>query len=244
MGNTNTSNVEPDEESCIAEIVKAMMPLYYHEMPVTKAHITLAQTSWNSILTETAPGLSTLERPSYIGLRVNPFRVDAPGHIRFREYFFHRYFDIQPSVEHMFSLESVVSGPFIGSMVHKCLSQLDQPKQFRSGMVKLATDHIRRGVWAIQYGTVGEVLFWSLRKCLGKSYTREVEIAWKVIFSSVLRVMVPVAVFYEKNNSSPQLLAEHTKQSTRPSVLEDEDTMTLAALVMVQRGDMISSTIV
>lgn len=240
MGNKGAVPVGQDEESCIAEIVQAMMPLYYHRDTVTREHISVAQASWDSIINSNAAGLVSLHRPSNIGSRENPFSADANGATRFREQFFYRYFDVQPSVETMFSFESILRGPFLGSMVHKCLSQLDQPREFRSGMVRLATDHIRRGVWAVQYGIVGEVLFWSLKNCLGIEYTREVEVAWKVIFSSVLQVMVPVAVYYEKNKSISEIQANHTKQSTRLPAFEDEDTLNLAASVMVQRGDFLA----
>jgi hemoglobin-like flavoprotein len=227
MGQRKSVPILQDEQSCISEICTVMMPLYYHGEPVTEEHIVIASNTWNKILNNTASGLTFLERPEKVGERSNPFINKEDGFIRFREQFFSRYFFVEPGVEHMFSLESIENGGFLGSMIHKCLSQISDAKAFRSGMVKLATDHIRRGVWATQYGIVGEILFWSLQRCLGVDYTREVEVAWKIVFSSVLRVMVPVAVYFEKNRAI-DIADVHPKASTRPPAFQDEETIDLA----------------
>ena len=54
-------------------------------------------------------------------------------------------------------------------------------------------------------GLVGEVLFWSIRKCIGTAqYTVEVHEAWVKIYSRMLKTMVPVAVAHELKNGSAQ----------------------------------------
>jgi hemoglobin-like flavoprotein len=214
-----------------------MMPLYYHKESVQESDIMIASGTWDKIIDSTAMGLPTLVRPEKIGERINPFDANSGGFIRFREQFFARYFDVEPNVERMFSLASIETGGFLGSMIHTCLSQISDVKSFRSGMVKLACDHIKRGVWATQYGIVGEVLFWTLQKCLGEEYSREVEIAWKIVFSSVLRVMVPVAVYFEKNR--PVDLSDmHTKATSKVPVFDDEESIDLAASVaFARKGD-------
>ena len=233
MGNRKSIAVQADEQSSIHEIVKCMMPLYYHREPVTEESINIASDSWNLILDGSDQKM--LERPDMIGTRPNPFPEGAPGFTRFREQFFYRYFDVQPEVERMFSRESVESGPFLGSMIDTCLTQLKDPKGFREKMVKLAVDHIRRGVWAIQYGIVGEVLFWSLRRCLGPSYSREIETAWKIVFSSILTIMVPIAVFYEKKIATSLMNESYTKMSSRAALKDDDDeTILLAASVVIR----------
>lgn len=52
---------------------------------------------------------------------------------------------------------------------------------------------------------VGEVLFWSIRNCVGPTvYTNEVHNAWVKIYSRMLKTMVPVAVAYELEDGSAQ----------------------------------------
>ena len=67
-------------------------------------------------------------------------------------------------------------------------------------MVELAETHCQMGIRTIEYGIVGEVLFWTLHRLLGsQAYNREVEIAWTRIFSSMLRIIVPIAVTFERD---------------------------------------------
>jgi hypothetical protein len=56
-----------------------------------------------------------------------------------------------------------------------------------------------------EYGIVGEVMFWTLAKVLGQAYTADVHQAWIKIFSSMMRVIVPIAVHHElKDNTAQQ----------------------------------------
>ena len=48
-------------------------------------------------------------------------------------------------------------------------------------------------------------MFWSLDHCLGRQiYTQAVHMAWVKIFSSMLRVIVPVAVAHELASNEAQ----------------------------------------
>ena len=121
-------------------------------------------------------------------------------------------------------------------MIGTCLSQLVDPKLFRTAMVKLAVDHIKRGVWAIQYGVVGDILFWTLQKCLGTAFTRDVEVSWKIVFSSVLRIIVPIAVYCEHkkcNTVDTELFPKIQKTVIEPDIFDDEITITQAAMIII-----------
>jgi hemoglobin-like flavoprotein len=94
-------------------------------------------------------------------------------------------------------IESV--GAFLVQMVSMSLSQLRDPTKFKKTMTSLAARHCERGVKASEYGVIGEVLFYSLKKCLGEeTYTTSVEISWKKIYSVMLREIVPLVVRYER----------------------------------------------
>lgn len=54
-------------------------------------------------------------------------------------------------------------------------------------------------------GLVGDVLFWSLERCVGPDiYNQEMHEAWIKIYSRMLRTMVPLAVAYELKDGSTQ----------------------------------------
>lgn len=64
-----------------------------------------------------------------------------------------------------------------------------------------------RGVKAVEYGVVGDVLFWSLRTLLGSAYTNKIHNGWTRIFSAMLAIIVPVAVAFELESYKQQGLA-------------------------------------
>jgi len=52
-------------------------------------------------------------------------------------------------------------------------------------------------------------MFWTLGKILGPAYTPEVHDAWVKIFSSMMKVIVPIAVAAElKDNTAQQMRLE------------------------------------
>lgn len=130
---------------------------------------------------------------AFTGLR------DADGMDLYRELFFTRLFDIHEAARPMFSEKAVRSGKFIGSVMQLCFDQLDHPKDFRRKMVALAESHCLMGIRTVEYGVIGDVLFWSLQKILADKYTRRVEEAWTKVFSSMLRIIVPIAVAFERD---------------------------------------------
>lgn len=50
-------------------------------------------------------------------------------------------------------------------------------------------------------GIVGEVMFWTIKTCIGEeAFDKSVQTAWVRIFSRMLKIMVPVAVAHELRN--------------------------------------------
>ena len=78
--------------------------------------------------------------------------------------------------------------------------------QYRAKLNYLGEVHSLRGVKATEYGIVGEVMFWTLGKVLGPAYTPEVHDAWVKIFSSMMKVIVPIAVAHELKDNSAQVM--------------------------------------
>lgn len=74
-------------------------------------------------------------------------------------------------------------------------------------------------------GIVGEVLFWTLRKCLGiKYYSEECHIAWVKVFSRMLRTMIPVVIANEiKTGSASQLERQKKLQAMSGALMTRGD---------------------
>eukprot|EP00401_Gymnodinium_catenatum_P081185 CAMPEP_0117528724 /NCGR_PEP_ID=MMETSP0784-20121206/37461_1 /TAXON_ID=39447 /ORGANISM="" /LENGTH=131 /DNA_ID=CAMNT_0005325017 /DNA_START=314 /DNA_END=709 /DNA_ORIENTATION=- len=90
-------------------------------------------------------------------------------------------------------------------MISLSLSEMQDVIKFEKTLVKLAEIHNERGVKAIEYGVVGEVLFWAIRNVVGsEAYTFEVHQAWVKLYSRMLKTMVPVAVAHELKDGSAQ----------------------------------------
>jgi hemoglobin-like flavoprotein len=186
-----------------------MMPVYFvANVEVTNRDITCCQNVWNLILDDQSPG--------YIEHKTSNEQAHPTCIVWFYHVFYERLFNIHPLCRPLFTkgVESV--GAFLVQMVSMSLSQLRDSSKFQKTMTALAARHCERGVKASEYGVIGEVLFYSLRRCLGEgTYTPVVETAWKKIYSSMLRIIVPLVVTYERTGklvSDPQNSSEADKR--------------------------------
>lgn len=179
------------------DIVNLMMPVYYNPEPITDAELALAVDTWNAILTNTSTAFT--ER-----LKDTTF-THATGIKYFYHTFYERLFDVHPSAKEMFK-DVNSQGKFVVRMISLSLSEKADPAKYEQTLVILADVHNQRGIKAVEYGIVGEVLFWALRRCLGEQvYTLGVHRAWIKVFSRMLTTMVPVALSYEIHDGSAQV---------------------------------------
>ena len=111
----------------------------------------------------------------------------------FYDSFYARLFDVNPSARPLFKTNLQSQGRVLVGVITTALNQLKDPESFNKMLVNLAHVHSKRGVRGLQYGIVGDVLFWTLRKCLGSEYDALTAVAWTKIYSYMLYVIVPVA---------------------------------------------------
>eukprot|EP00981_Chlorochromonas_danica_P001062 scaffold243_cov163-Ochromonas_danica.AAC.15 len=151
--------------------------------------LVLANTVWKSILNNTAAEFMCRRRdPTFSHITCIMFFYNS---------FYERLFDVHPVAKDLFK-DVNSQGKFLVKMISLSLSEKADPVKYEQTLQKLAEIHNERGVKAVEYGMVGEVLFWAIRQCIGvESYTNEVHQAWVKIYSRMLRTMVPVAVAYE-----------------------------------------------
>lgn len=175
------------------EIVLLMMPVYYiPKAEVTTRDITACQNVWNLIVEDKSDAFTEFKKN-------DPSSAPETCIIWFYHVFYERLFNVHPLCRPLFTkgVESV--GAFLVQMVSMSLSQLRDSQKFEKTMTSLAARHCERGVKASEYGVIGEVLFYTLQKCLGpNAYTPSVETSWKKVFSVMLRIIVPLAVRYER----------------------------------------------
>jgi nitric oxide dioxygenase len=168
------------------------MPLYYDSNPATEEDISKCKLTWAKVQSGTSLGASDARKLLDLDI--------TNGEELFKQLYFKRFFDVHPDAKPMFSQQAVASGRFIVSMMSMCFNQLQDPKAFRQALVAIAEDHCGRGIRAVEYSIVGEVLMWAIQFMLGTEYDRSVESSWIRLYSSMLRVIVPLAVEFEHQN--------------------------------------------
>jgi hemoglobin-like flavoprotein len=186
--------------------IMALMPVYYLPDSVTHADAEIVRKTWKIIQSNDVPGKNIM-------VSITGSGPDTNSSTLFKLLYFKRLFDVHPLSKPLFSAQAVASGRFIGVLIDMCWRQLEDEKEFRRRAVEIARDHCSRGIKAVEYGIVGEVLLWSVSIALGSTlFTFDVERAWVKVFSSLLTIMVPIAVATEIE-SSPE--CDHLYQSHR-----------------------------
>lgn len=177
------------------ELVNIMMPVYYlHNEPITEYDLSIAKETWNMILDNTAPGFKALKGTEGFNY--------SSSIMMFYDVFYERLFDVHPLSRPLFKSGLKTQGKFLIKMISLSLKIIEDPKKFEQTLIKLTESHNEKGIKAIEYGIVGEVLFYAIRQCVGTAYTPNVNFAWKKIISKILSIMVPVAVSFEIHSKS------------------------------------------
>eukprot|EP01039_Chlorochromonas_danica_P000214 gene214-229_t len=194
--NTIDETHSEKEEPPGNNVVPLMMPVYYDDQPISNEEMELASNTWKLILTNTSP--------EFMARRRDP-RFQYPTCIMyFYNSFYQRLFDIHPMARDLFK-DMSSQGKFLVKMISLSLSEKADPVKYEKTLIKLAEIHCDRGVKAVEYGLVGDVLFWTIKLCVGgELYTPEVHTAWVKVYSRMLKTMVPVAVEYEMKHGCSQ----------------------------------------
>jgi len=181
-----------------AALVKLVLPVYYTEDSLNAAEVTDAKFVWDAILNDTAP--------AYLAKKKDvSFQEEYGSCVTwFFSMFYTRLFDVHPSAKVMFKAGIKSQGKFLVQMLTLALTLCLNEEKLNKVMLTLAEKHNERGVKAIEYGVVGDVLFWSLRHCAGDIFNHHVYFVWTKIMSRILRVMVPCALAYELTNGINQ----------------------------------------
>lgn len=96
-------------------------------------------------------------------------------------------------------------GKFLVSLFSFVFTVMDDEDKFNERLVDLADSHCKRGVKSSEYAIIGEVMFWTLKRCLGPGYDSKTHTAWVKIFSKMLKVIVPISITHELENNTAQI---------------------------------------
>lgn len=131
----------------------------------------------------------------------------------FYSIFYERLFDVHPMCRPLFTSGIISQGKFLVKMVSLILNCLKNREKFIRAMEDLALRHCERGVRGVEYGIVGDVLIYTIHKAVGAPFTRDVENAWKLIYSSMIQIIVPLCVEYERTGVVKRTVERNTDSS-------------------------------
>lgn len=130
----------------------------------------------------------------------------------FYDVFFTRLFDISPQSRTHFSGGMGRNCGFLISFVSSLL--IFDKNLFESNMRRIGTTHGEMKIYPVEFGIMGDVLFYSLKTCLGDQFTDDIKRSWITIFSNSLKIIVPVCTEYQKK--CPILSPESGKINSCP----------------------------
>jgi hemoglobin-like flavoprotein len=177
-----------------AEITKFVLPIYYSNLPPSNEEFTAAYDAWKLILNNRSPHFLSKKAadPTFMFENCN-------------EYFFHvfynRFFDIHPDVRVLFTKPINKQGSFLLRFITMCLDAWNDQEKWDKNLINLTNIHNKMGIKAVEYGINGEVLFYTLRECLGSGYTDIAHRGWVKIYSRMLITIVPRVVRFELANT-------------------------------------------
>ncbi len=189
-----------------------MMPVFYIDKEMSAEQLTLARKSWNSISTDTSRHFNALRKKPDFDSKAYPTCISY-----FNEMFFQRLFDVHPMARVLFyksnaQQEKQSQNKFLARMLTMALLDIDDQARWDMTFTKLAEMHNEMGVKAVEYGIIGEILFWTLEKCIGEeAFTVDVHMAWIHVMSRILKTMVPVALKFELSKGSGEIQRMRTK---------------------------------
>ena len=115
------------------------------------------------------------------------------------ELFYNRLFTLDPSLRPLFKGEMGQQGQMLMSMIGAAVSGLKDLERLAPVVRQLGARHVRYGVQAQHYATVGSALLWTLDQGLGEKFTPDVREAWTAAYTLLSDVMLMGAMEEEAN---------------------------------------------
>lgn len=106
------------------------------------------------------------------------------------ELFYNRLFTLDPALRPLFKGDMGQQGQMLMSMIGAAVSGLKDLERLAPVVRQLGARHVRYGVQAQHYATVGSALLWTLDQGLGDKFTPTVREAWTAAYTLLSDVML------------------------------------------------------
>ena len=110
------------------------------------------------------------------------------------EMFYNRLFELDPSVQALFTGDMQEQGRKLMRMIGLAVRSLHRLETLVPAVQGLGIRHVSYGVQHEHYDTVGAALLWTLEQGLGKDFKPEVKEAWAEAYHLLTDVMKEAAV--------------------------------------------------
>jgi hemoglobin-like flavoprotein len=102
------------------------------------------------------------------------------------ELFYERLFYLAPSLRHLFPEDLREARRRFVPMLGSIIGALEHPSVLLTLLYHLGRRLAGRGVTGVHYEIVGETLIWTLMRVLSRSFTPEIEAAWRAIYRQLV----------------------------------------------------------
>ena len=109
------------------------------------------------------------------------------------ELFYGKLFELDPSVESLFSGGMEEQGRKLMKMIGTAVNALDRLDDVVPAVQELGVRHIAYGVKDEHYDTVGAALLWTLETGLGEAFTEPTKQAWATVYGILAETMKSAA---------------------------------------------------
>ena len=117
------------------------------------------------------------------------WQLVAPIADEVAELFYARLFELDPTLRTLFHTEPAVQRRKLMDSLTFIVTRADRPNELVPMLAALGERHVRYGVRAEHYVTVGEALLWTLDEGLGALHTTEARDAWVATYEFVSAAM-------------------------------------------------------
>jgi hemoglobin-like flavoprotein len=131
--------------------------------------------------------------PEQVHLVRNSFAKAAAVKDHTAALFYHRLFELDPSLRPLFKGDMTAQGAKLMAALGGVVASLDHLARILPAVRELGRRHAAYGVQPAHYATVGEALIWTLDQALGSAFTWETRRAWIDAYGLLASAMIAAA---------------------------------------------------
>ncbi len=131
--------------------------------------------------------------PDQIKLVQETFKSVLPIKDTAAELFYGRLFELDPSLEQLFTGDLREQGQKLMSAIAMVVGGLNNWDRIEPAVRDLGKRHVDYGVLPQHYDTVATALLWTLEQGLGDAFTDDVKGAWTSAYQALAKTMIDVA---------------------------------------------------